>query len=458
MSPAETPREIDHPWRTEFRLTLALAAPIAATQLAYVSIGVVETLMLGRVGADAVAAGGLGLTRYTIPFLFALGGVSSGAPRASQARGGGDIRMVRRSVRQGLWAATLMGAICILILAHAREIFLLLGQSETNAVRAAGYIEYARWGLIPGLWLIALRGFVAVMDRARAALYVMLGGIAFTLIGNYALMYGNFGFPAVGVQGAGIVFAFANLLMCISLLLFAVRARHLRRFYILGRFWRPDWELFREVFRLGIPIGAMMLLEHALFATAIFMTGILGTDYLAAHMIAIRCISMAFMVPLGIGQAATIRVGFAIGRRDSEGVRRAGWTSLAMGTTWMSASALLFALAPVFLISLFLEADDPANTVPRNHAVALFMVAAGFQIVDGIQAIAAGILRGMKDTRTPLILAAIGYWGIGFPTGYYLAFEAGMAGVGVWLGLAAGLTVVALALTWRFHRWRPAMR
>ena len=441
-------------WRQELGGTLALAGPIAATQVAYVSIGVVEALMLGRLGAGELAAGGLGMTLFTIPFLFGLGIVSAIAPIASQARGAREPQMVRRSVRQGLWVATLIGAICVLVLGEAEAIFLLLGQSEANAARAADYTDWARWAMIPGLWLIGLRSFVAVMDRARFALYVMIAGVGFTVVGNYGLMYGNWGLPALGVEGAGIVFAVTNLLMCLALLAISVAERRLRRFAILARFWRPDWDLFREVIRVGVPIGGMMLLEHLLFATAIFMMGILGTEFLAAHMVAIRCISLVFMVPLGVAQAATIRVGIAVGRRDPEAARMAGWVALAIGAGFMSCSALLFALAPLTLTGLFLDRADPANAESVRIAVSLLLVAAGFQLVDGCQTISAGILRGMKDTRIPMIIAAIGYWAIGFPTSWFLGFVVGLDGVGIWLGLAVGLATVALLLTYRFAKGR----
>lgn len=438
-------------WSTECRETLRLAAPMALTQLVQFSMHVTDTLMIGRLGKDALAAGGLGTTIFYMAVIFCLGVVAAVAPLAAQAHGARKARLVRRTVRQGLWVATLLGAIFIAVLWHTEFLLALLGQDPANTAGAQSYVRAAVWGMIPILWNVALRGFISVMGRPNVLLAVMSGGFCLNILGNWVLMFGHWGFPRLELAGVGLSTAIANVAMTIALLLFATRARRIRRYAILGRFWRPDWHLFREIFKLGLPISGMMMMEHSLFAAAVFLLGKLGTAQLAAHMIAINCAATSFMIPLGIGQAATIRVGLAIGRGDSAGARRAGWAALGLGMLFMIAPAILFAVFPMTLIGLFIDLAAPENAAVIGFAASFLGIAALFQIFDGGQCIAAHILRGRKDTRTPMALACLGYLGVGLSASYLLGFHSPLGGAGVWWGLLIGLAVVTVMLVIRIR-------
>jgi MATE family, multidrug efflux pump len=301
-----------------------------------------------------------------------------------------------------------------------------------------------------------LRFFVAALGRPNAALIVMVLAVLLNAVLAWGLIFGRLGLPALGVVGAGLATSVANTFSFAALLGFVLVDRRLRRFYILGRFWRADWHRLRELLRVGLPIGFILVMEVGLFSAAVQLMGLLGTAEIAAHQIALQCASIAFMVPLGIGQAATVRVGLAAGQRDAAAVRRAGWVALGLGVAFMSSAALLMWLAPHALVGLFLDLDRSENTRVVALAVAFLGVAALFQIVDGVQTIALGALRGLKDTRVPAMLAAAGYWLVGFPTGALLAFRGGMGGIGVWWGLAIGLAVVAVLALQRFA-WRERL-
>jgi MATE family multidrug resistance protein len=238
--------------------------------------------------------------------------------------------------------------------------------------------------------------------------------------------------------------------MLALLLAFVLRHRRFRRFHILLRFWKPDWSRFREIARVGLPIGLTILAEVGLFTAAAFLMGWLGTDEVAAHAVALQCASTAFMVPLGLGTAATVRVGIAYGRGDPDAVGKAGWTGFALGTGFMAFTALLFITAGPLIVGLFLDRNEPANAIALQLAATYLVVAGIFQLVDGAQVTAANALRGLSDTTIPMILAIFGYWAVGMPTAYVLGFTLGWRGVGIWTGLAVGLACVAVLLVGRF--------
>jgi MATE family multidrug resistance protein len=228
--------------------------------------------------------------------------------------------------------------------------------------------------------------------------------------------------------------------------------RTLRRYHLFGRFWRADWARYRALWRIGVPIGLTLAFEVTIFNAAALLMGRFGASELAAHAIALQIASFTFMVPLGVSQAVTVRVGLAYGAGDPHGVTRAGWMAFALGVGFMAGTALLMVVAPRTLVGFFLDTADPANAPVVGFALSFLMLAALFQLADGAQAVGAGMLRGLQDTRVPMIYAAIGYWGIGLPVGVALGFGTGLRGVGIWIGLALGLAVVAGLMLWRWTR------
>ncbi|MED6311222.1 MAG: MATE family efflux transporter, partial [Pseudomonadota bacterium] len=325
----------DAPWRAEFKATSRLAGPLVITQLAQFSLSLTDTILIGRLGGDALAAVGLASTLYIVAYLLCMGILAAVPPLAAQAYGARKPRLMRRTIRQGLWISVMLGILSIGALWPAEQIFLLLGQTPDLAAVSQEYVRAAVWGIVPGLCVIAMRGFISVMDRPNFILIVMLTGFTVNALADYAFIFGVWGFPKLGVMGVGLATTFTNFAMCTAIMIIAMKANRLRRYNVLGRFWRPDWSVFKDILKVGIPISAMIMMEHSLFASATFMMGNLGTAEVAAHTIALQLAATSFMVPLGIGQAAVIRVGLAVGRKDIEGVRRAGWLAIGLGFAFM---------------------------------------------------------------------------------------------------------------------------
>ena len=443
---------MEEPWWREIRATTRLAGPLAATQLAQFSLTLTDTVMIGRLGGDALAAVGLGSTLYIVVYLLCLGILAAVPPLAAQAHGAQNPRRMRRIVRQGLWVAVILGILSIAALWPAQRIFLLLGQSPDLAAVSQEYVRAAIWGIIPGLCVICLRGFISVMERPGFILIVMLAGFTVNALADYAFIFGVWGFPRLEVMGVGLATTVTNIVMCAVIFAIVIKAKRMRRYHVLNWYWRHDWTAFRDIFRVGIPISMMIMMEHSLFASATFMMGNLGTAEVAAHTIALNLAATSFMIPLGIGQAAVVRVGLAIGRQDPDGARRAGWTALAVGALIMLLPALLFGFAPQTLIGLFIDVDASTNATVLTLGMSYLTIAAFFQLFDGIQCIAAHILRGFQDTRTPMLAAGLSYLIIGFPSAFFMAFYTSLAGDGIWWGLLIALGLVAVFLTLRFHR------
>ena len=453
---SETARSLPAPgarvWREEIRGTLTLAVPLALAQLAQIAINTTDVVMMGWLGRDDLAAGTLGGNLLFPTFLFGMGIVTATAPMMAQALGGRQYRAIRRTARQGFWVALAYAVPMGLLLWNVEQVFALFDAADESTALAQAYLRAAVWSLLPGLWIVVLRSFVSAHSRPRSVLVVTIVGVGVNALGNYTLMFGNFGFPALGVVGAGVSTSIVNIVMFIALMAFVLQDRRFKRYYLLVRFWRSDWPRFREILRLGMPIGLAILAESGMFAAGSILMWMIGTNELAAHGIALQCAAVAFMVQLGISHAATVRVGLAAGRGDPGGVHRAGWVALGLGGVYSVIPIALFWFMPWTLLDLFLDFDQPANLELAEVAVAFLGVAAIFQFVDGVQVIAVGNLRGLKDTRVPMVIAAIGYWPIGFTVGALLGLTTPLGGTGVWIGLACGLAFVAVVATHRFHR------
>ncbi|MFZ5692368.1 MAG: MATE family efflux transporter [Pseudomonadota bacterium] len=446
-APAETASH----WRIELTETLRLAWPIALTQLGQIAMMTSDLALLGRLGAHVVAAASLGHTVLFAVFVLGMGLVSAVAPLAAQAFGARDPRMVRRALRVGLWAATLLGIPLSLVQLYGKEILLALGQTEEAATLAARYLCGLAWCLIPSWWFIALRGFMGAVNRPEPGLWITLIAIPVNALLAYALIYGEFGLPRLDLLGAGIATTIVNLGMCAAAIWVCYALRPFRKFQVMGRFWRPDWPLFRKLFVIGAPISGTFMLEYGVFAAAGIMMGWISTTALAAHQIALQIASIMFMVPFGISMAATVRVGHAVGRRDSAGTRRAGFVAIWLGIIFMFTMTLVVIATREMLPLLFLGTITKENGQTAALAATLMIVGASFFICDGVQSIAAGALRGLNDTRVPLLFSFICFWVIGFTACYWLGFTLKWGALGVWIGLSLSVIVYALMLVTRFH-------
>ncbi len=437
-------------WSGELRATFILAWPLVIAQVAQNALFTTDVIMMGWLGPEYLAAGTLATAFFT-PFLLLGGGtVGAVAPLVAQALGSRQIKSVRRNVRQGFWACILIATLLLPLIWQIRPILLWAGQDPELAELAEGYMHIAVLVLYPGLGLFAIRSFLSAVGSTQVILYVTVAGVFVNAIGNYLLMFGNFGFPSLELQGAAITTVITNLVMFLLLVAYTLRHRRYKRYNILARFWKPDWVRFREIFRIGLPIGFTIMAEVGMFAVAAIFMGWLGTDQLAAHAVALQCASFAFMVPLGLSMASTVRVGLAFGARSPEGVRRAGWTSMAIGVGFMCITAALFLTIPGVFVRLFLDPTDPGNAVALTLAASYLVMAGLFQIVDGAQVVAVHVLRGLSDTKVPMFIALFGYWCVGMPTAWYLGDADRLAGIGIWTGLAVGLGFAAVVLTARF--------
>jgi len=441
-------------WRGEARATLVLAWPLILTNLAQTLMTATDVVMMGWLGPDALAAGALGSNLYFATMIFGLGLTTATAPMIARELGrkGHSVRDVRRTVRQGMWTAVVVTVPIWIALWQSEAILLLLGQEPALAKSASEYVRALQWSLLPFFFFLVLRSFISALERPLWALAAGIVGVTVNAAAAWCLIFGNLGFPKLGLVGAGYATTFADIVMFAMMAAVVLMDRKFRRYHLFGRFWRADWPRFRELWHLGLPIGATLVFEVAVFNGATFLMGLIGAAALAAHSIAMQLASLSFMVPLGLAQAATVRVGRAFGAHDREGIRRAGWTAYVMGVGFMVLTALAMILAPRLLVGVFLDLDTPSNAAVIELAVGFLMIAALFQVADGGQAVAAGMLRGLHDTRVPMIYAGIGYWCIGLLLGVVLAFWADMQGFGLWIGLATGLAVVAVLLLGRWLR------
>ncbi|MBM3618694.1 MAG: MATE family efflux transporter [Alphaproteobacteria bacterium] len=437
-------------WKQELRATLVLAWPLIIAQLAQMALFTTDVIFMGWLGAEFLAAGTLATALIHPLLLFGIGTVSAVTPLIAQALGSEQPDDVRRTTRQGFWITLAASLFLVPILWQVEWILTAAGQQESLALHAEEFMHAAVWSIPFALLFIALRGFVSSHDKTRVILIITLCGVAFNALCNYLLVFGHFGFPRLELIGSGISTSLTNALMTIALLLYIIRHGKFRHYDLFSRFFQPDWARFREILRIGVPIGAMLTAEVGLFSVAALMMGWLGTAELAAHAITIQCAGIAFMIPLGLSQATTIRVGIAHGRQNREEVAHAGWVSIGLTLAVMSGTCLLFFVAPAPLLSAFLDASKPENEATFKLALSYIAVVAMFQLADGAQVVTAAVLRGMNDTAKPMWVAILGYWGVGIPTAYYFAFIADLRGLGIWYGLATGLVFVAIALLWRF--------
>jgi MATE family multidrug resistance protein len=439
-------------WREEIADTVRLSWPMALTQLGQIAMMTTDLALLGRLGGHVVAAVALAHTVLFAAFVLGMGLVSAVAPLASQAFGARQPRMVRRALRVGLWAGTLLGVPLSLGQHYGERLLLALGQNPETSALAADYLYGLAWCLVPGWWFIAIRGFMGAVNRPEPAMWITIAAIPLNLVLAYALIYGAFGLPRLELFGAGLATTLVNVGMCIAAIWAAYALRPFAKYQILGRWWRGDWRLLGELVWVGLPISGSFALEYGQFAAAAILMGWIGTVELAAHQVALQVASIMFMVPFGISMAATVRVGHAAGRRDPEGTRRAGIVALALAATFMASMTVLVALFHNYVPLLFVGDSVMDADATRALAATLLILGASFFIADGMQTVAAGALRGLNDTRIPLLFAALCFWVIGFAACYVLGFIAGWGAIGIWIGLSLAVILYAVLLVWRFYR------
>lgn len=440
--------------RAEFGATARLGVPLAAANLLQMAVYAIDVIFIARLGTQELAASTLATSTYGLSLWCTLGLISAVAPMAATALGRGRhaVREVRRSFRMGLWLAAMACLFVMAICFLAEDFMLLTGQSAEVARLAGIYLTWLAPAALPVLASNVLRIFVSTMDRAVLATWITVVALFVNAGFNWLLIFGNWGFPALGLRGAALASVITAVVVVAAYVIVIQSDRRMRRHYLFGRLWKPDWARLKELWRVGLPIAAITLAEGGLFSSAAYLMGAIGTLELAAHTVALGLGALCFQVPFGIAQAATIRVGLHNGAGSHVGVHNAGLTTMivTLGFAVLFAAAMLG--VPKLLLSIYIDVDAPENAELVKLAVVYLYVAAAFQLFDGAQAVLAGLLRGLSDTRVPFVLAVIGYWLFGFGTAYYLGFHTEVGGLGVWIGLAVGLVITSILLGWRWHR------
>jgi len=439
--------------RTEMRETLLLAVPLAAANLLQMLIYAIDVIFVARLGETALAAASLATTLFGLMMWCFSGLTGACAPliAAELGRRARAVRQVRRTLRMALWLAVCCGVAGMIVASQGEAILRLTGQDAEVSRQAGRFLDILLWAMIPNVMASVLRNFVSTLGRPIFATAITVLAIVVNGVGNYAFVFGNLGAPALGLDGSAISSVITSLAMLAAYALVIVRDKRMRRYRVFGRWWRPEWARFALVARIGLPIALIILAEGGLFSSAAFLMGLIGKAELAGHTVALQVAALAFQIPFGIGQAATIRVGYFYGAGDREAIGRAGRAALILALGYMALPAALMILAPLFVLQLYVDPAAPQNAAMVVHAVQFLMVAAAFQLFDGVQAVLAGALRGLQDTRVPMIFALTGYWLFGFATSVVLGFFTPLKGLGVWFGLAVGLVVVAGLL---YHRWQ----
>ncbi|MDR1827250.1 MAG: MATE family efflux transporter [Methylobacteriaceae bacterium] len=438
----------------ELKASWTLSWPIVLTSLTQTFIMSTNLSLMGGIDNETVAAGGLGTNLYYIAMIFCAALTAAVSPVAAVELGRNRhaVKTVRSSVRQGFWAAVVVLVPVWCILWHSEQIFLWMGQDVRSARYAGHYTFMLMWSLAPLCGYMVLRSLLAALERPGWTLVFGLLAAVINFIVARSLTSGVFGLPRLGLTGIGIAFFAANLTMFGGLVVVMLRDRRFRRYHIFGKLLEPDLPRFRTLWRIGLPIAITATLETTVFSVAGFAMNMISVEQMAAHVIAVQMASITFQVPFGIAQAVTVRVGRAWGAKDNPGILRAGWCCLAIGVIFMAAMALLMVGIPKTLIRVFLDTELPKNAKTVLFVTQFLVFAAIFQIFDGAQTISAGMLRGLYDTRVPMVIAAFSYWGIAIPVGLILAFPMGFEGAGIWIGFDLSLAVVAVLLVWRWTR------
>jgi len=434
------------------RETWALSLPLVGSHLAQISIGLTDTVMMGWYGVSELAAVALASTFFVVIFLLGSGFAKAVMPLVAAATSNGDAIQVRRATRMGIWISTLFALLTLPFFWFSGPVFLFLGQEVQLSANGQDYLRITGWSMPAALLVMVLGSHLSALGRARVLLWVTLAGAVVNAGVNWVFIFGNLGMPELGVRGAALASITTHGAMALLLALYAGFGRGMRGYALFARIWRADPEAFTQVFRLGWPIGLTMLAEVGLFAATSVMMGWIGERELAAHSIALQISSITFMVHIGISSAATVRAGYAWGRRDTYALRQGAFACLFLSGVMVALTILAFLWLPGPMIRLFIDPRDPALPQILAIATGLLAMAALFQLADAAQVVALGLLRGVQDTRVPMIQAVLAYWVVGLPAAYILGFPLGMGGQGIWLGLAIGLSFAGLMMMTRFWR------
>ncbi len=427
--------------------TLTVGAPIVAAQLVQMSMGFVDAVMAGRLGAKALAAVAVGGGLFAPVFLGGMGVLVAVNPVVAHLLGSGDKREIGKNLWQGLWLSQIMALPVILILRNMTWVMQSFEISPEIIPITQGYLDAFSCGVPSGFAYLSLRFFNEGLHITKPSMYIALIGLVVNTCGNYVFMFGHLGFPAMGAIGTGWATALTHWVMLFCMALVTFGKKRDRDFHVYDGFLAPKWKYIKELLHIGVPNGLSFSIEVGLFATVALIMGSIGVETVAAHQVTINFAAFTFMIPLGLSIATTARVGFAMGQDNLPDARLFGFIGMALSTVVMSVTAFVMVLWPEVIVKIY--TDDQQV---RDIAVKLLFLAGLFQISDGLQVAGFGALRGLKDTKIPMVVNLISYWLVGFASGYWLGIQRGLGPEGLWMGLIVGLSVAAVLHNWRFIR------
>ncbi|BAZ25960.1 multi-drug efflux transporter [Kalymmatonema gypsitolerans NIES-4073] len=438
--------------RTEIREFLQLAVPLASAQVAQSATGFADTVMMGALGQETLAAGGLASLTFVMLMNTAGGVVMGVSPIVAEAYGAGRKTRIEQVTSQGLWLSLLLAIPMMFLIGHLDSFMSQLGQAQTTVVLANTYLDIILWGLIPALGFAMLRGVVSGLSQARPVMIIVIVGTLFNIVGNYVLGFGKFGFPRMELAGLALASVLSLWGMFLALVVYTFKHQQLKTYRFFQDLHRLKPGILRELVWIGAPIGVAVALESGLFTVVTYLMGVLGVDVLAAHQIVLQTTIVMFMVPLGMSFATTARVAQWLGQQNLEAARRSGYVSIAVAAVFMALTAIALLTHPQQVIGLYLDIRNPENANVVKLAMPMLTISALAQLLDGVQKTAMGALYGLQDTRVPMLLSLPTFWGVGLTTGYFLGFHLGLGGVGLWIGQSIGVAIAAGVFVWRFYK------
>ena len=440
--------------RHEIKQFFQLAIPLASAQVAQSLTGFFDTIMMGRLGAETLAGGGLASLVFFALVNIAAGIVMAVSPLIAEAYGAGNKNRIEDLIRQGLWLSVLLSVPITIAIAHFDSIMLRLGQPEPIITLSKTYLDIILWGFFPAVGFAMLRGAVSGLSQTRPVMYIVVSGTLFNISGNYVLGFGKFGFPRLELAGLAIASTVTLWVMFFALVIYLLKHPQLKNYRIFKQLHRLKPRVIWQLSKIGFPIGIFIALEIGLFTVVTFLMGTLGTEVLAAHQIVFQTMLIIFMIPLGMSYAATVRVGQYLGEKNLKGIKRAGYFSIASGLVFAIAITIIMLLFPKAIVSLYIDVNNPDNATVVGLALPMLTVATLSQILDAVQKITYGVLQGLQDTRIPVLLNIPAFWIVGLTSGYLLGFYFNLGGVGLWIGQSIGVAVAAFLF---IIRWRQKL-
>jgi MATE family multidrug resistance protein len=443
--------------RTEIKDSLRLSIPLAGAQISQAATGFVDTVMMGWLGQETLAGGGLAAITFTTLLVTATGIVLGASPLVAEAFGAGSHGRIQKLMGHGIWISVLVSLPVMMILGNMHLLMGYLGQTAATISIFKTFLGITLWGFLPALLFALLKSVISSLSHPQPIMGIVVFGTLFNAIANYILGFGKFGFPALGVVGIAWASAISQWLILMIAIAYILLEPELRTYRLFSKLNQLELKTLVDLMAIGIPISISFALEIGLFTSTTYLMGALGTEVLAAHQMVFQTIALIFMVPLGMSFATTIRVGQWLGQHNWQGIQQSAYVGMGLGGIFMVGMAIALSIFPRQVFSLYLDVNNSDNLPAISLATSMMAIAALSQILDGVQTNIAGALRGLQDTRIPMVISFVAFWGVGLSSGYILGFWLGWGGVGLWIGQLLGVATAAVLFLWRWQKLAIAL-